>query len=257
MLKRLITLDPDDYPLVPDTVLLREDEYWEPAVGIDADEVIEGFGPGLWEFIINAFARQRVKREIHPELVTIYDAGRDPRLGLSLNEYNRFLVDFILSGQGGMAGLSFYPGVVETMKGLRANGIQPIVITATPGALDISPDNEQPYYFGTAQELRRKRFEQAGIVSPHDIEFAPLLYKGSYMVHNHIPLLIDDHPGVDVFIARHHGLAAFMIQNENTRYNHGVYAPGVSEFASLEEAFPAIIEFFDTLREHNKLRRSE
>jgi len=251
-----IMLDPKDYPLVPDTVLLREDEYWEPAVGVDADEVIEDFGPGLWAYIRGIFERQRNKREINPELVTIYDAGRDPRLGLSQGEFNRFLVDFILSGQGGMAGLNFYPGAVDTMKNLMAAGIQPIVITATPGALDISPDNEQPYYFGTAQELRRKRFEQAGIVSPHNIEFASLLQKGGFMAKNRIPLLIDDHPGVAVFVARHFGMGAFMIQNENTRYNHGVYAPGVTEFSSLEAAFPAIIEFFDTLREHNKLRRS-
>jgi hypothetical protein len=256
MSSHIITLHQEDYPLVPDTVLLREDEYWEPAVGVDADEVLEDFGPELWAYIRGVFERQRNKREINPEQVTIYDAARDPRLGLSQNEFGQFLVQFILSGQGGMAGLNFYPGAVSAMKKLKAAGIQPIVVTATPGALDVSPDNEQPYYFGTAQELRRNRFQSAGIVGPHDIEWTGLFQKGSYLAKNRIPLLIDDHPGVAVIIARHFGLAAFMIQNENTRYNHGVYAPGVTAFPSLEAAYPAIIDFFETLRLQNKLRRS-
>jgi hypothetical protein len=251
-----ITLNPTNYPLVPDTVLLKEDEYWEPCVAVDADEVIEAFGPALWQYIRNIFERQRVRREINPEAVTIYDAGRDPRLGLSQTEYNRFLVDFVLSGQGGMAGLKFYPGAVEALKNLRAAGIEPVIITATPGALDASPDNEQPYYFGTARELRRNRFEQAGIVNPHNIEFASLFEKGGFMAKNRIPLIIDDHPAVAIILARHFGMGAFMIQNENTPYNHGVFAPGVSAFPSLVEAYPHIIEFFDTLRQQNKLRRS-
>jgi len=251
------TLDPKDYPLVPSTVLLAPDEYWEPKVGVDADEVIEAFGPALWHYIRSIFETQRAKREIHPEFVTIYDAGRDPRLGLSQTEYSRFLVDFVLSGQGGMAGLKFYPGAVEALRNLRAAGIEPTIITATPGALDISPDNEQPYYFGTARELRRNRFEQAGIVNPHNIEFASFMEKGGFMARERIPLIIDDHPGVGVFITRHYGLGAFMIQNENTPYNHGVHSPGMTAFSSLAEAYPWIIEYFDTLRQQNKLRRSE
>jgi hypothetical protein len=233
---------------IPETVLARPEEFWDPTVAVDADEVLVRF-IGQAERHINARRQAHGQRPADLCATQTYFFHGDPRVGLTAAEEAEAIKQLALATQGGMGSLEFYNGAVGAMKSLRASGIQPFVMTHVPSALDTSGAHEQRYGWGSAQAGRTEQFMQAGIIrDAEDLIFCRAAEKPAVMLDGiyHIPLLVDDRPSTLVSARWDYGLIAVGVRTAATRYNQGAFE-GITWFDSLADAVPEIKRVFAEL----------
>ena len=149
---------------------------------------------------------------------------------------------------GGFDALKVIDGVVNAVRQVHAAGIETLVMTDVPGALDLAADG----YFNTsgyAQQQRRKQMLDLGIVKAvEDVLFVRGHDKAARMMAERSPAAVEDRFSTAAMMETDFGLQCFlMAQPYNDR-------PGLMRYDNLAAAVPDILSLFDQLEAAGKLK---
>ena len=187
-------------------------------------------------------------KKLDTTMLDHYNMGYNARMPITPHEFMRGLENFGRLARGGFSDLPAMPGIVEALKQIQDAGIKLEIWTYAPGATDYSHDTLLANGTGIAQLGTIECIEKLGIVADvrKQVRFIKPEAKAPGMAHEHIPLIVEDHPVTAVTAGAAYGNAAIIVPEH---YNQGVSAPGVLRLDNRADLAPAIISFFSKLEE--------
>lgn len=187
-------------------------------------------------------------KELHAGMLDHYNMGYNSRMPITPHQFQRGLENFGRLARGGFSDLPAMPGIVEALKQIQEAGIRLEIWTYAPGATDYSHDTLLANGTGIAQLGTMECIEKLGIVKDvnKQVRFIKPEHKAGMMAHEHIPLIVEDHPVTAVTAGAAYGNAALIVPEF---YNQGVSAPGVLRLDNRTDLAPAIISFFKKLED--------
>lgn len=232
----------------PASVLRVNDPYfkWSKSIMFDLHGVIMDWEGPFQKFASAqyGFTFDNVKREF-------YDMARDPNTPISPEQFAEVFVEFVRRAQGGYGDLSPLPGIIEQIELIAQAGINVIICTWTPGAMDPRPDYSATYGTGIAQKVTEdlilKHLDH--VVGKGNIMFASTHAKKRIMIEERIPLIVEDNAETAVGVAQS-AMAAIVIPQP---YNEGLAFKNVLRLDSSNQLAHAVLSFFDKLEDEGVL----
>lgn len=235
----------------PSSLLRVNDPYfkWSKTVMFDLHGVVFDWETPFHEFASQfyGFTFNNVKREF-------YDIARDPNTPISPDQFADVFTEFVKRAQGGYGDLQPMEGVIEQMALLKKAGINVLICTWTPGAMDARPDGSATFGSGIAQRVTEELILKhlGGIVGKSDIVFASTHAKKRIMLDERIPLIVEDNAETAVGVAQS-ALGAIVMPQP---YNEGLAFPNVLRLDSYNQLAHAVLTFFDKLEDGQKLAQA-
>jgi len=230
-----------DYPFAwpPESILEPGPFFqWDKKVVFDFHEVCV-----TWKGAFAEFCNKLYGRNLDPEQFNFYNMQLDPRVDLTVAEFNDAFNLFVQLAVGGYGDLEPIAGIKEAMDEIKAAGIGIEIWTWTPGAGDGQATGNKPFPSGDAQTVTLELIKRLGL-PVEDIRFMKTYEKKAEMVEERIPLIIEDSPETVVGVGLGMAHAAILVPE---KYNEGLLCPNVLRLNSREDLARTVIEFFNEL----------
>lgn len=227
----------------PTANVLRQKKMFLNKVIFDFDGPIVDFNTHFLDYLSRLY---QVK--LDKSMLTHYNMGYNAAMPISPHQFQVGLDNYGRLAKGGFSDRKPMPGILDALKQIQAAGIRVEVWTYSPGATDHNPDTLVSNGTGTAQNATLELIRQLGFLENPDqqVRLIKPEMKAVEMAKEHIPLIVEDHPGTALAAGSVFGHAAILVPEP---YNVGISAPGVLRLSDRADLAPAVISFFQKLRE--------
>lgn len=226
----------------PPANLLAQKREFAPKVVFDLH------GPILdWTTRFCEFASEMFGRKLDAQKMAFYRMAYDTGMDITPVEFEQAFWAFARLSRGGYDALPAQPHSVEAFHAIRKAGIDAEIWTYCPGATD-APESQVSLGVGASQEGTYRLLENIGIGNAREVRrlvrFVHPEQKASAMASEHVPLIIEDHPGTAVTNSMIFGSATILVPES---FNQHLTCPGVLRLEKREDLAEAVISFFDAL----------
>lgn len=217
----------------------------------DRKVVFDLHGPIVdWTTRFCQYASAQLDRTISASDMQFYRMAFDAGMPITSTEFEHLFYAFARLARGGYDALEAQPHAVEAIRAIQAAGIKVEIWTYVPGATDYDSDTLISQGTGIAQEGTYRLLERIGLGTAREVRrmvrFVHPEQKANYMGKEHLPLIVEDHPGTAVVQSMCFGGATILVPEP---YNCHLTAPGILRLDQREDLAPAVIGFFNALDE--------
>lgn len=225
----------------------------------DRKVVFDLHGPILdWTTRFCEFASKLYNREISVSKMRYYCSAYDAEMPITSVEFDRAFREFAHLARGGYDALTEQPGAIKAIHAIQAAGVKVEIWTFVPGSTDYDTDTLISYGTGVSQDGTYKLLEKLGLGTAREVRkmvrFIHPEQKAKQMGREHLPLIIEDHPGTAIVQSMCYGGATILVPET---YNQHLTAPGILRLDNREDLAPAVIGFFEALDEAGCLNISD
>ncbi len=215
----------------------------------DRKVVFDLHGPIVdWTTRFYEFASELYERPIDISKMRIYCGAYAANIPITPVEFNKAFWAFARLSRGGYDALNAQPHAVDAIHAIQKAGIKVEIWTYVPGSTDYDSDTLISQGSGAPQDATYRLLEQIGVGSAREVRrmvrFIHPERKAPQMGEEHVPLIIEDHPGTAVVQAMCYGGATILVPET---YNQHLTAPGILRLDKREDLADAVIGFFDAL----------